>query len=145
MGTPDDPRKSDALLHSCQSDSVRGGWPLSTFPCMEWITNCWHVPGWSWRMDHQSCAPGPQGRPSCSFKDYCTKRGSPIQVQGTLDSAWQVQLTGPENGTSGSDCKCSVRGPLSYCGCSNGEEDEGQGAGMPLKVWESHPVLGWLL
>ena len=35
----------------------------------------------------------PQGRPSCSLEDNCTKRGSPLQVQGTLDAAWQVQLT----------------------------------------------------
>ena len=34
--------------------------PTLTFPNMEWLINNRYVPGWSWRVDYQSCSPCPR-------------------------------------------------------------------------------------
>ena len=51
--------------------------PTSAFPCLEWITNCWHVPGWSQRKNHWSCCPGTKGSNLVLWKTI-VHRGSPL-------------------------------------------------------------------
>ena len=53
------------------------GWPTSTFPCLEWITNCQHVPGWSWRTNHWNCGPGTR-RSNLVLWKMIVQRGAPL-------------------------------------------------------------------
>ena len=93
MGMLHNLRQLDAFLHSCQSDS-RGGrrWPTSTFPCMEWIVGSWHVPGWSQRMNHQSCGHGTRGG-NLVFGRWSHKQG--LSYTSARDIGFS--LTGPVN------------------------------------------------
>ena len=81
----------DTLSHSHQSDS-RGGWrwPTSVFLCLEWITYCQHVPGWSWRMNHWSCGLGTRGNHLVLLK-MITQRGAPYTGARVV----RFSLTGP--------------------------------------------------
>ena len=56
-------RTPDDWMHYCIHARVtlREGGPTSTFPCMEWIIDSWHISGWSWRIDYQSCDPRTRG------------------------------------------------------------------------------------
>ena len=83
------PGQLDELLHSHQSDS-RGGWrqPTSAFSYLEEIANCWHVPGWSWRMDYQSCGPGTRGSNLVLWKMITQRSAKDVGFSLTSQVNW---------------------------------------------------------
>ena len=85
-------QRSDTLLCPYQSDSRgRGRWPASTFPCIEWFIDCWHVPGWSWRTNYRSCGPCPRGDNLILWMTWSLKEG--LLLGNAM--ACQIQLDRP--------------------------------------------------
>ena len=75
-------RKLDTLLHSHQSDSRGGGdHPPPSHTWSGLLIADMFQDGLEEQITKAVVLAS--GRPSCSLKDDCTKRGSPIQVQGT--------------------------------------------------------------
>ena len=64
----------------------RGG-DKPPFKCIEWFVDCWHVPGWSWRMKYRSCSPCPR-RGNLILWMVITQRGAPL---GKYQGCW-IQL-----------------------------------------------------
>ena len=81
----DDPRQLDVLLHSCEIDQPEVTNFCLPMPVMDYLLlTCSRMvlknrslKLWSWN----------QGKQSSSLEDDHAKRGFPIQLQGTLDSA----------------------------------------------------------
>ena len=103
---------------------------------MDWLIDCWHIPGRSRRRNYQSCGPCPWGS-NLTLWEMISQRGAPSQKsKGCCIQHGRPSYLGQETGSGEDNSQYSSGGLPSHCRHSGGKEDESPGTRMSPKEKE---------
>ena len=110
-----------------------------TYPCMDQLINCWHIPGKSRRKNYQGHGPCPWGS-NLVLWEMMSERGTPSQKsKGCCIEHGRPSYLGWETGLGEDNSQYSAGWLLSHSRCSGGKEHKSLKTRTSLKEKEDQP------